>query len=248
MPPESPVSNSGASRRVPGRPKGGTPSSAGVKALSWDVELPSREQASLGGMRPRATLVIEAGTQREERLLVPRAVGKRLLVLKGSGGRTVASREELLFELHRTEESCCGLRAEWLVGRRDYSVGEMTDRLRRDGYSQSVVDNQIERYVESGVLDDARYADAFVRSRISCGWGARKIALELRRRGIDVDGLPAWPEEYFERDSEYRRALGLASMRSFSGRDPYAQVVRFLCTRGFDVGLAHRVARELVEG
>ena len=130
------------------------------------------------------------------------------------------------------------------MGRRDYSARELSERLRRDGYASSVVEEIVSRACEVGIVDDARYGAAFARSKVLAGWGSVKIERELARRGVATSDIPGWPEEFLSPDDERERARSLASRRRLTGRNDYAKIVRFLCGRGFALDLASSVARE----
>ena len=84
-----------------------------------------------------------------------------------------------------------------------------------------------------------------MRSKIASGWGRRKVEAELARRGVEARSLPGWPDAYFDEDSDFERALAIAGRRTFSGRDPYASIVRLLAGRGFSFDVARRVAERL---
>ena len=58
---------------------------------------------------------------------------------------------------------------ERLVKVRDRSVLEVRNRLHRDGFVADVVDAAIDRALSVGYLDDARFADVLVRSRLRSG-------------------------------------------------------------------------------
>lgn len=214
--------------------------------LSWSVELPVRGARSATGARPRACLRLLTASHGEERLSVPLAVGRRLDALSRDGFAP-ASRAELLHRLGELSRQCAHARMEELVGRRDYSRVELLERLSSDGYPSSVAEQVVSRACEVGIVDDARYGAAFMRSKILAGWGRIRIERELSRRGVDVSEVAGWPEEFFDADEERERALALASRRRLSGRNDYQRLVRFLSSRGFAAGLATSVAREVLD-
>ena len=82
-------------------------------------------------------------------------------------------------------------------------------------------------------MDDARYADVFMRSKLCAGWGPSKVEQALARRGIDARCIVGWPDAYLPEGGEAQQAYQVARGRCHGGKDPYAKVVRFLCTRGF---------------
>ena len=75
-------------------------------------------------------------------------------------------------------------RALQLLGYRERSAKELTGRLLDNGYPVSVVGPIVTRYREVELVDDARFATAWVRSRCSAGYGRRRIARELAEKGI----------------------------------------------------------------
>lgn len=217
-------------------------------SLDWEVDLPARGERSLSGRPPRATLRVSTSERGEERRQLPVAVGRRLArVLEGDGVQP-ASRAELLYLVGELERSCGHERVEALVGRRDFSTHELAERLSRDGYPGSVAEELVARASSCGLVDDGRYAAAFVRSKVAAGWGRAKIARELSRRGIEAEEVVGWPDEFFDAGEERARALDLASRRRLTGKNDFARTVRFLCGRGFSYGLAAEVAREVVGG
>ena len=133
-----------------------------------------------------------------------------------------------------------------LVGRRDYSAGELAERLSLDGYARTVVDEVVSRAQEVGIVDDARYGAAFARSKTLSGWGRSNVERELARRGVDVGDIPGWPEELLSAEEERERALALASRRRLTGKNDYQKLVRFLGARGFSASTSASVAREVL--
>lgn len=211
-------------------------------SFSWDVELPERGSASLGGRRPLATLVICSESHGQERIPIPKAVGRRLVSLLESDGDQPSGRSELLYRVRVISLELARSKAEELLNRRDYSSSELAAKLREAGYHPSVADEVVARFVEVGLLDDERFAELFARSKAVAGWGRIKIERELARRGVDATQLEGWPSGYLEED-ESETAFALASRRRLSGKNDFQKLVRFLCGRGFPMGVAMDAAK-----
>lgn len=214
----------------------------GAPALDWGVELPAR-----GARVRRATLSVSTADHGDERRSLPVAVGRSLERLRREGWEP-SCRAELLHRVGTLQRERAHARMEELVGRRDLSARELSERLARDGYPTPVVDEIVSRSCEAGVLDDARYGAAFARSKVLSGWGRLRIERELRRRGVDPAEVPGWPEEFCDAPDERERALALASRRRLTGKNDFQKVARFLSARGFAPGLAADVAREVTRG
>ena len=214
-------------------------------SFSWDVELPERGSASLGGRRPLATLAICSESHGQERIPIPKAVGRRLVSLLESDGDQPSGRSELLYRVRVISLELARSKAEELLNRRDYSSSELAAKLREAGYHPSVADEVVARFVEVGLLDDKRFAELFARSKAAAGWGRIKIERELTRRGVDATQLEGWPSGYLEED-ESETAFALASRRRLSGKNDFQKLVRFLCGRGFPMGVAMDAAKRVL--
>lgn len=214
-------------------------------SFGWDVELPERGSASLGGRRPLATLVVTSSTHGQERISVPKAVGRRLASLADSDGEQPESRAELLYRVRSMSLELARSKAEDLLNRRDYSSSELAAKLREAGYHPSVADEVVARFVEVGLLDDKRFAELFARSKAAAGWGRIKIERELARRGVDATQLEGWPSDFLEED-ESETAFALASRRRLSGKNDFQKLVRFLCGRGFPMSVAMDAAKRVL--
>lgn len=71
-----------------------------------------------------------------------------------------------------------------MLSRREYAVAELQRKLRTKFPEDPTVDEVVDRLVEEGMVCDRRFADAFVRSRVTRLQGPRKIRAELKRRSV----------------------------------------------------------------
>lgn len=211
----------------------------------WCVELPDRSER-LGSSRPKA-IVCLSDSEGEERWVVPAAVGKSMsLFYKDCGGR-IGSRAELAYEVKRASLIAGKKRIESLLNRRDYSTKELLNKLRDDGFSSAVSAQLVDDAVASNLVNDARFAEVYVRSKCYAGWGKLRIERELSRKGIDARELPGWPESYFEDEDEKARAIELASRRRLTGKNDFQKIVRFLCGKGYPMNVSMDAARQVLE-
>lgn len=213
--------------------------------ISLEVVRPNKK-TRMGGLRPRGEVVLFPGEDREERHQVPAAVARAMAPKVASGEIDPTSRAEALYEIGQAARSCAARRLEDLLNRRDYAVGEAKAKLVDDGYAPSTIDDVIERAQRGRLLDDKRFADVFIRSKISAGWGSGRIERELSRRGVDVREISGWPEDYLDAGEEHGRAYELASRRRLTGKNDYAKIVRFLVGRGFSMRDATDAAKRVL--
>ena len=76
-----------------------------------------------------------------------------------------------------------------LLGRREYSVFELRQRLLQKwsgiGEIDVLVEELLEALVDENLLSDERFAESFVRLRVARHQGPLKIRAALRQKGID---------------------------------------------------------------
>lgn len=74
---------------------------------------------------------------------------------------------------------------ESLCARSETSSGEAIEKLRRTGITGSAARAIVEKLKATRFIDDRRFAGAFARDKSALAhWGARRIAMALRAKGI----------------------------------------------------------------
>ena len=72
-----------------------------------------------------------------------------------------------------------------LLGARPYSTSALRRKLIQKKYPAADADDAIRRLVDKGLLNDAKYAEQFARSKIlSAGASKRRVQQDLYRKGI----------------------------------------------------------------
>ncbi|MFR1639335.1 MAG: regulatory protein RecX [Eggerthellaceae bacterium] len=74
---------------------------------------------------------------------------------------------------------------------RERASEQLRQRLARRGFEAEAVEAALDRALACGLVDDGRFADVLVRSRLAQGRGRRGIAAELESLGIDADSVEA---------------------------------------------------------
>lgn len=73
-----------------------------------------------------------------------------------------------------------------LLARREHSSYELQQKLlQRFPSASDAIHSVLMRLTEEGYQSDNRYVEAYVRSRLSKGYGPQRLRQELRLRGID---------------------------------------------------------------
>lgn len=71
-----------------------------------------------------------------------------------------------------------------LLARREYARLEMRRRLLARFEAYNVVEQELGKLEQEGLLSDARFAESYVRYRSNAGFGPQRILLELREKGV----------------------------------------------------------------
>jgi regulatory protein len=138
-----------------------------------------------------------------------------------------------------------------LLSRRQLSVAECRSRLAELEHSDQDIETAISHLVETGALDDARFARAYARTASEVkGRGRLRVIRELEARGVDREtAAEAVGETYAEKDE--RTLVARAVQKKLRGRsspkDPreYARLYQHLMRQGFTPAAVHAALRKL---
>jgi regulatory protein len=131
------------------------------------------------------------------------------------------------------------------LGRKEHSTAEL-----KRGVSEEDVTATVERLVEVGELDDARFARRYAEDkRELAGWGAERIREALIARGVEPEHIEAAMATDEEPD-QVERATGLLAGRaspvdSERGR---ARALGYLTRKGYTYEVAHEAIRAYERG
>jgi regulatory protein len=130
----------------------------------------------------------------------------------------------------------CKRQAVKLLARREHSRLELERKLGMRSFDAEVVAATLDELEHDNLLDTARFAESYVRSRAEKGFGPKRIRLELGERGVggtEADAaLEAAAIDWAERARGVReKRFGAPAPGEFTER---ARQSRFLDYRGFE--------------
>lgn len=140
------------------------------------------------------------------------------------------------------------LRLEALCNRAEHCSYEIAEKLRRRGFPQSQIDGMLERLIATRLIDDRRFATAYVHSKFAySSWGRIKI-----RNGLYAKRIPAEIiDEVMEQEIDARQYTLTAfkairaKLRSLSPDTDRLQarqkLMRFAASRGYETSLIFRI-------
>lgn len=121
-----------------------------------------------------------------------------------------------------------------LLARREHGHVELARKLKLRGADAHMIEVELQRLTEDGLLSEERYLESYVRSRANEGRGPMRIREELTQRGLaraDVD--QALSEAQVDWDERMRELW----QRRFDGQivdiKDKAKQSRFLAQRGY---------------
>jgi regulatory protein len=123
-----------------------------------------------------------------------------------------ASRGEQAQDPRAREEQARNLCLRLLTARAR-TRAELAGQLAKRGYPEDVSERVLDRLTDVGLLDDADFAEQWVRSRrVNAGKGKRALAAELRTKGVDNEVITA-ALAGIDADAERTRAEQLVSAK-----------------------------------
>lgn len=131
-----------------------------------------------------------------------------------------------------------------IVSLAEKSTKQIRERLARDGFSEKAIESSLERATRCGMVDDARYAEWLVRSRLRQGRGLAGIERELAEVGYRLEDLLGWPDEFeYSDDDETERAISFLERHPTKAKNKRDAAYRKLVAKGFSAQCSARAAR-----
>ncbi len=125
------------------------------------------------------------------------------------------------------------MRAYDMLSRRQRSVKELQDYLKKKDYDQSLIDKLINQLLEAGYLDDAKFAQAWVDDRRRMQHRSdRELRYELMKKGIDKDIITSVMTQTEESEEAALRELIDKKRRQTRYQDR-EKLMALLARRGF---------------
>jgi len=141
-----------------------------------------------------------------------------------------------------------------LLAARPYTSRALYRKLIRKQYSAADADDAIRRLVDNGLLDDAKYAEQYARSKIlSTGASKRRLQQDLFRKGITSDIANEAIDNVIEQDgidtSAAIERVARKKLALLGNLEPLVlrrRLFAFLARRGYNVDEIKAVVGRLV--
>lgn len=139
-----------------------------------------------------------------------------------------------------------------LLSSRPYAERELKQKLQQHGYRENTVELILYKLNRHELLNDSEFADQWARSRMTRNIGHRRIAMELKQKGVDSETIEQALENIDEND-EMNNAMDLVRRqlsRQKPGEDPRKTAQRIsamLVRRGYSFDTARAAISEVME-
>lgn len=133
---------------------------------------------------------------------------------------------------------------------RERSVCELRQKLTLKKLSKTAIDQTIDFLLSKKFLDDRTFARNWIRYRQARPFGAQRIRLELRQKGIDEEIISEELSAAFDGMDQSELLRDLASRRAsrYKDDDPVKRkrkVFDFLARRGFNLDVIKRAIKNI---
>lgn len=129
----------------------------------------------------------------------------------------------------------CYNRALDLLARREHSASELSTKLISKGFAEADVDKSLVLLQDNNLQSDQRFAESYVRSRVSRGFGVVKITSELYQRDVNDSLVAAALDPYQGKwiaigMETYQKKYRNGAVNNYN---EWSKRARFLQSRGF---------------
>ena len=139
-----------------------------------------------------------------------------------------------------------------MCARSERSSGDALRLMKRWGLADEDARTVLVRLQTGRFIDDARYAEAFVRDKLNLsGWGAYKIKMALRAKGVAKDIInevvaPMLNETNMKERLEEIMLRRMRTLKYSSAYDAKTKLIRFAASRGYEIEEAIECASKIV--
>ncbi|MGI6046125.1 MAG: regulatory protein RecX [Eggerthellaceae bacterium] len=130
---------------------------------------------------------------------------------------------------------------------REHASEEIRKKLYRQGFSEVVVEDALEDSIRWGLVDDHRFAETFMRSRLSIGEGTRGIERKLEELKVPLEDIEDAYIACKPDASEFSRALDYLRAHPSRSKRMREGGYRKLIQHGYDANTAADAARAWAE-
>ncbi len=140
-----------------------------------------------------------------------------------------------------------------MCARSERSSGDALRLMKRWGLADEDACKVLAQLQTERFIDDARYAEAFVRDKLNLsGWGAYKIKMTLRTKGVSKEIIeevvaPMIAKTNMTERLEDIMRRRMRTLKFSSAYDAKTKLIRFAASRGYEIDEAIECASKIVD-
>ena len=140
-----------------------------------------------------------------------------------------------------------------LCSRSEKSTGDALRLMRTWGVPEAEQRGVLDKLIADRYIDNRRYAEAYTREKSQlAGWGERKIAMQLRLKGVERETISEVLAELMEDDSRVERLRDklqrkLRTVKEANDYELLGKLLRYALGLGYDYDIASEVADEVLK-
>ena len=140
-----------------------------------------------------------------------------------------------------------------MCARSERSSGDALRLMKRWGLADEDARKVLAQLQTERFIDDARYAEAFVRDKLNLsGWGAYKIKMTLRTKGVSKEIIeevmaPMIAKTNMTERLEDIMRRRMRTLKYSSAYDAKTKLIRFAASRGYEIDEAIECASKIVD-
>lgn len=140
-----------------------------------------------------------------------------------------------------------------LCARSEKSTGDALRLMRTWGVPEAEQRGVLDKLLTDRYIDNRRYAEAYTREKSNlAGWGERKIAMQLRLKGVERETISAVLSELMTDDGKQERLRDklerkLRSIKATNDYELRGKLLRYALGLGYDYDVAIDVVEEVTK-
>lgn len=140
-----------------------------------------------------------------------------------------------------------------LCARSEKSTGDALRLMRTWGVPEAEQRGVLNKLLADRYIDNRRYAEAYTREKSQLsGWGERKIAMQLRLKGVERETISAVLAELMNDDDKLERLREklqrkLRSTKAANDYELRGKLLRYALGLGYDYDMASEVVDEVAK-
>lgn len=139
----------------------------------------------------------------------------------------------------------------WSLGNTPKTRAQLTEKMVTKNCPPDIIEETLTRLEQMYLLDDNEFAESYVRSKQTMRKGKRKIAQDLKQKGIDAAIIEQVLSDTTDEDeTERAREVILKKLKSTQRLERHKRVNRLvsgLVRNGYNMGIAFSVVNECLD-